>query len=119
MISFEQPSLIEYPCDFPIKILGRADGFPVKAGVSDKTSSLLPEDPDAMKKADRRGSFIQAVLLIVKRHAPDFEEAGLEVRSSSKETYVGVTCTIRAISQAQVNGLYQDLCEHPMVLMVL
>lgn len=85
----EQPSLIEYPCDFPIKIMGRS-----------------------------QKGFSQAVLNIVKNHAPDFEEAALEVRASKNGIYLSLTCTICATSRAQLDALYQELHDHPMVMMV-
>ena len=83
-------TLIEYPCDFPIKVMGaRVDGF------------------------------AQAVIEVVLRHAPDFEPAGAEMRPSSKGNYLGVTCTFRALSQAQVDAMYRELTAHPMVKVVL
>ncbi len=84
------PGLIEYPCDFPIKILGQT-----------------------------QAGFAQAVLEVVKRHAPDFDDATLELRTSKRRNYLSVTCVIRARSREQLDGLYQELCDHPMVVMVL
>lgn len=86
----EQPSLIEYPCDFPLKILGHS-----------------------------QAGFAQAVLGVVKRHAPDFNDATLEMKTSKKGKYLSVTCVIRATSREQLDALYQELCDHPMVVMVL
>ena len=83
-------SLLEFPCDFPIKIMGaRVDGF------------------------------AQAVIEVVLRHAPDFEPAGAEMRPSSKGNYLAVTCTFRAVSQVQVDAMYRELTAHPMVKVVL
>lgn len=86
----EQPSLIEYPCEFPLKILGHS-----------------------------QAGFAQAVLAVVKRHAPDFDDASLEMKTSKKGKYLSVTCVIRATSREQLDALYQELCDHPMVVMVL
>jgi putative lipoic acid-binding regulatory protein len=86
----EQPSLIEYPCDFPLKILGHS-----------------------------QAGFAQAMLGVVKRHAPDFNDGTLEMKASKKGKYLSVTCVIRATSRAQLDALYQELCDHPMVVMVL
>ena len=83
-------SLIEYPCDFPVKVLGHT-----------------------------QAGFAQAVLEVVKRHAPDFDDATLELRTSKRRNYLSVTCVIRATSREQLDGLYQELCDHPMVVMVL
>ena len=85
-----EPSLIEYPCEFPIKILGHT-----------------------------RPGFAQAILEVVNRHAPDFDGATIEMRSSKRGKYVSITCTINAISRAQLDGLYKELCDHPMVVTVL
>lgn len=85
-----EPSLIEYPSDFPLKILGHT-----------------------------RPGFAQAVLAVVKRHAPDFEDASLTMKTSKKGKYLSVTCVIRATSREQLDALYQELCDHPMVVMVL
>ena len=83
-------SLLEFPCDFPIKIMGaRVDGF------------------------------AQAVIEVVLRHAPDFDPAGAEMRPSSKGNYLAVTCTFRALSQVQVDAMYRELTAHPMVKVVL
>lgn len=85
-----KPTLIEYPCDFPIKIMGQAEQ-----------------------------SFTQSILMIVKRHVPNFDEASLETRISKKNKYLSLTCTVRAISRTQLDALYQELCDHPMVVMVI
>lgn len=82
--------LIEYPCDFPIKILGHT-----------------------------QAGFAQAVLGIVRRHAPEFDGAAMEMRTSKRGKYLSVTCVIRATSRDQLDGLYRELCDHPMVVMVL
>lgn len=85
-----QPSLIEYPSDFPLKILGHT-----------------------------QPGFAQAILAVVKKHAPDFDDATLAMKNSKKGKYLSVTCVIRATSREQLDALYQELCDHPMVVMVL
>ena len=85
-----ESTLLEYPCDFPLKILGHS-----------------------------QAGFAQAVLGIVQRHAPDFDGAAMEMKSSRRGKYLSVTCVIRATSREQLDGLYQELCDHPMVVMVL
>ncbi len=81
---------LAFPCAFPIKVMGR-----------------------------REGGFAQAVLEIVRRHAPDFEASTVEMRPSRKGKYLSVTCTIRATSREQLDALYQELCDHPTVVLVL
>ena len=56
---------------------------------------------------------------MVQRHAPDFDPATLEMRSSREGKYLSLTCTIRAVSREQLDELYRELCDHPMVTMVL
>lgn len=86
----EQPSLLEFPCDFPLKIIGF-----------------------------QRAGYAQAVLEVVRLHAPDYDGAEMQMRASSKGKYLSLTCTIRATSRQQLDGLYQALCDHPMVVKVL
>ena len=86
----ENPSLIEYPTDFPIKILGR-----------------------------REPRLVQSIVEIVQRHAPDFDATTVEMRISKKNNYLSVTCTVRATSREQLDALYRDLCDHPAIVMVL
>ena len=85
-----EPTLLEYPCDFPIKILGHT-----------------------------QAGFAQNVLEIVRRHAPDFDGATMEMKTSKRGKYLSITCVIRATSREQLDSLYQELCDHPMVVMVL
>ena len=86
----EPPSLIEYPCDFPIKVMGKT-----------------------------QAGFAQTVLAMVQSHAPDFDGSTMEMKTSKGGKYLSVTCTIRATSRQQLDALYQQLCDHPMVVMVL
>jgi hypothetical protein len=82
--------LIDFPCDFPIKIMG----------------------------ASREG-FAQAIAAVVLRHAPDFDATTMEMRPSKAGNYLSLTCTIRAVSQAQLDALYRELSSHPLVKVVL
>ena len=86
----ERKTLLEFPCDFPIKIMG--------ARVDD---------------------FAQTVLEVVLRHAPDFDAGAMQMRPSSTGNYLAITCTVNATSQAQLDALYRELSSHPMVKVVL
>jgi hypothetical protein len=55
----------------------------------------------------------------VRRHAPDFDPATVEMRASSRGKYLSLTCTITATSLTQLDDLYRELTAHPMVVMVL
>jgi len=83
-------SLIEYPCEFPLKIFGL-----------------------------QQAGFAQAVLEVVNKHDPGFLAASMEMRASKNARYISLTCTIRATSREQLDALYQDLCDHPSIVMVL
>ena len=89
-MALETESLIEYPCDFPIKVLGHT-----------------------------RAGFAQTVLAIVQSHVPDFDGSTMEMRPSKHGKYLSVTCVVRASSRQQLDELYRALCDHPMVVMVL
>ncbi|MEO8410791.1 MAG: DUF493 domain-containing protein [Propionivibrio sp.] len=86
----EQETLLEFPCAFPIKVMGLAN--------------------DALA---------QTVLAVVQRHAPDFDGATMEMRASSGGKYVSLTCIINATSKAQLDALYIELSGHPLVRVVL
>jgi putative lipoic acid-binding regulatory protein len=88
--SEQQDTLLEFPCDFPLKIMGLSSG-----------------------------ALAQTVLGIVQRHAPDFNGAAMEMRASSGGKYVSITCTINATSRAQLDALYRELSGHPTVKVVL
>jgi putative lipoic acid-binding regulatory protein len=83
-------SLIDYPCDFPIKIMG------------------------AMQD-----TFAQTMVDIVISHDPEFHAGKLEMRPSTKGNYLSLTVTVRATSREQLDNLYRALSSHPMVKMVL
>ena len=83
-------TLLEFPCDFPLKIMGKA-----------------------------QDELAQAVLEIVTRHAPGFDGATMEMRASSGGNYLSLTCTINATSKAQLDALYRELSAHPLVKVVL
>ncbi|SCZ58082.1 YbeD family protein [Thiohalomonas denitrificans] len=83
-------TLLEFPCDFPIKAMGRAD-----------------ED------------FETTVVEIVRRHAPDLGEAAVSVRESSGAKYLSVTVTVRATSREQLDNIYLELTAHEKVMMAL
>ena len=83
-------TLLEFPCEFPLKIMGKADD-----------------------------SLAQVVLDIVTVHAPDFDGATMEMRASSGGNYLSLTCTVIATSKPQLDALYTDLSSHPMIKVVL
>ena len=63
--------------------------------------------------------FAQTIAAVVLRHAPDFDVATMEMRRSKAGNYLSLTCTVRAVSQAQLDALYRELTSHTMVKVVL
>jgi putative lipoic acid-binding regulatory protein len=63
--------------------------------------------------------FTQGIMEIVLRHVPDFRPETIEMRPSRQGKYLSVTCIVRATSREQLDALYQELCDHPGVVMVL
>ena len=85
-----QESIIQFPCDFPIKAMGlAAEGF------------------DAV------------VVGIVRRHTPDLGEGAVTKRPSANGKYVSITVTVRARNQAQLDAIYLDLTACEQVLWAL
>ena len=83
-------TLFEFPTEFPLKIMGRS-----------------------------KDGFAQTVHDIVRKHAPDYDGATMELRPSSGGKYLSVTCVITATSKEQLDALYRELSAHPDIAMVL
>lgn len=88
--SAHKTSLIDYPCDFPIKVMGK-------------------QDP----------GLAQALTEVVQIYDPGFDPATVEIRMSTKGNYVGLTFTVKATSREQLDELYRALHGHPLVSVVL
>ena len=83
-------SLIEYPCAFPIKVMGvKVDGL------------------------------VHAISMIARQFDPAFDASTIELRESKGGKYLGVTITVTATSREQLDELYRTLSTHPMVKVVL
>lgn len=83
-------SVMEFPQDFPIKVMG-----------------------------EQHPEFTATVLQVVQKHAPATTETNISSRPSSKGNYVSATVVIRAESQEQLDNIYRSLSGHPMVKVVL
>lgn len=81
---------IEYPCDFPIKIMGA-----------------------------RHDDFANTITEIIRLHDPLFDAATLGMRLSSGGNYLSLTAVVKATSREQLDKLYRALSSHPMVKVVL
>jgi uncharacterized protein len=81
---------IEFPCAYPIKVLGRSSD-----------------------------AFAAIILAVFERHAPGFDRQTIAARASSKGTFTALTITITATGPAQLEALHQDLLATGHVTMVL
>lgn len=83
-------TLFEFPCDFPLKVMGR-----------------------------RSDDFRSLVLGIVQKHAGPIDSANIEERPSKDGNYLSVTCTFSAQSREQLDALYRELtaCERVMIVL--
>ncbi len=83
-------SVIEYPLEFPIKVMGL-----------------------------NRPDFLPAMLAVFRKHAPDLDESTVVARASREAKYLSLTISINATSRQQLDALYSELSDHPMVTMAL
>lgn len=86
----EEETLLEFPCQFPIKVMGKVDV-----------------------------EFDLIVLELIKRHVDELAPDAVKVRPSKAGNYVAMTITITAVSKSQLDAIYQALSTHPLVLMAL
>jgi putative lipoic acid-binding regulatory protein len=85
-----EQSLIEYPSQFPIKVMGaHVEGF------------------------------VEAIAHVALQFDPGFDAATIERRPSKGGNYLGLTITVTATSREQLDELYRTLTTHPMVKVVL
>jgi putative lipoic acid-binding regulatory protein len=86
----DDDSLFEFPCDFPIKVMGKSH----------------PE-------------FAETIVTVVKQFDSEVDPSRVEMRPSSGGNYTGLTVTVRATSRAHLDDIYRALTGHPMVKVVL
>lgn len=85
-----EETFFEFPCRFPIKAMGKTNL-----------------------------EFDLLVLEIVRRHSTEINEGAVTTRPSKDGNYISVTVTIEASSKKQLDAIYQELNDHPHVLMTL
>lgn len=86
----EQESLIQFSCDFPIKVMG-----------------------------ETHDTFAQTVIDIIRVHDNAFDATKVEMRASSAGKYLSLTCTVFVESKPQLDNIYRALTSHPMIKFVL
>lgn len=84
------PSLIEFPCHFPIKVMGKSDS-----------------------------TFLDAMVQVVRQFDSGFDPSTIETRSSQTGKYTGLTLLVHVHDRAQLDQVYLALTSHPMVKVTL
>ena len=85
-----EESIMEFPCDFPIKIMGE-------------------DNPE----------FRQTVRSLVEKHTGPLADSAIQAALSRKQRFVSLTITVTAQSREQLDNIYQDLSDHDDVKMAL
>lgn len=86
----EEESLIEFPCEFPVKVMGPA----------------IPEFHTAIEK-------------IALQNDPGFDKSKTTQNTSKTGKYVSLTLTINAKDKPQLDAIYKDLTDNELVLWAL
>ncbi|MDM7322040.1 MAG: DUF493 domain-containing protein [Gammaproteobacteria bacterium] len=86
--AFDNPPPLEFPCDYPIKIMGEASE-----------------------------TFEAEMVALIREHAPNLGEGAVSSRPSKGGKYMAVTVRLRAESREQVDAITLALRAHPKVLM--
>lgn len=83
-------TLLEFPCDFPIKIMGRESA-----------------------------AFRALARSLVEKHTGPLADDAVQTASSRNGNFVSVTVTVNAQSQEQLDAIYREVSSHDEVLMAL
>ena len=90
MSKAEDDTIMKFPCQFPIKVMGKlSDDFDIIVGD------------------------------IIKKHVPELSDDLIKIRTSKEGNYIAITVTIEAKSRKQLDNIYLDLPKHKKVLMAL
>ena len=89
-MSDNENTLLEFPCQFPIKVMGKSSD-----------------------------DFKLHVLSLLKPHCPEITEEDLSTRQSKGKNFIAITANINAQNQAQLDSIYQALTADPRVVMAL
>ena len=83
-------TLLEFPCEFPIKVMGET-------------------------QADFSSEIVKAIQSV----HPSFDATKIEMRASSGGKYISLTCTVYVTSKPQLDEIYRALTSHPLVKFAL
>ena len=83
-------SLVEFPCDFLIKVMGETGD-----------------------------DFASKIVSVIQSHEPKFDASKVDMRASSGGRFISLTCSVYVTSKPQLDDIYRALSEHPLVKYVL
>ena len=89
-VAKEEETLVEFPCDFFIKVMG-------------ETSD----------------DFANAMVKVIQVYAPKFDASKVDIRASSGGKFISLTCSVYVTTITQLDSIYRALSEHPQVKYVL
>lgn len=89
-MSYSNETLLTFPCDFPIKVMG-----------------------------NNQPGFKPLVVALVRHHAPELADHQVQSRLSNGARYLALTVTVRATSREQLDAIYRDLTACEAVAMAL
>jgi uncharacterized protein len=88
--SNDKKAALDFPCRFPIKIVGVNDS-----------------------------AIVAVVVAIIKQHDEQFGDTDISYRLSSRGNYLAITASIHAQSQQQLDAIYRTLSQHQLIKVVL
>ena len=86
----DNPSLMEFPCEFMIKVIGK-----------------------------NSAEFAADVVSITRKHFPNTLDSSICSRESQQVNYLAMSVTVYALDQSTLDALYLELTQHPDIKMVL
>jgi len=84
------PPLIDFPCTFPIKVMG-----------------------------ETHEEFSTTMVSVIQTLVPSFTAEHVIMRASSAGKYISLTCNVYVSSQDQLDDIYRLLSAHPLVKFAL
>ncbi len=83
-------SIIDFPCNFAIKVMGKANE-----------------------------NFSNDIIKIIKKFDNNFDASKIKMKGSSKGKYISLTCNVYVTSQKQLDKVYINLSKNPITKFVL
>lgn len=86
----DKTSLMTFPCDFQIKIIGK-----------------------------NTAAFETDIIHIIRKHFSNTADDAICRQSSQQSNYLAISVTVHALNQITLDALYLELTQHPDIKMVL